>query len=283
MLIKLDHAAKRYGDFALDCTLEVREGYVTGLVGANGSGKTTTFKTLLGLIDRDGGTAEVFGKDAASLTPADRARMGVMLADAGFSGYIDLRAVADIQAALYQNFDKAAFLEKCKEYDLDTKKQLRRLSRGMRTKAQLLCALSHGADLLLLDEPTSGLDVVARDEILDLLRSYMQQEGRGILISSHISSDLEGLCDDVYMIDRGKIVLHEDTDRLLARYGLLKLDESAFEALDKSRVLRTKKESWGVSCLTDDRAYYEAVPGLVVDRAGIDTVITMMIRGEAKR
>jgi ABC-2 type transport system ATP-binding protein len=108
----------------------------------------------------------------------------------------------------------------------------------------------------------------------------MQTEGRGVLISSHISSDLEGLCDDIYMIDKGSIVLHEDTDRLLGSYGLIKADAAQFAALDKSKLLRVRRESYGCACLTDDRAFYEHVPGLVVDRAGIDETITMMIRGE---
>ncbi len=280
MLVTLDHAVKRYGDFTLDCSLEVRPGYVTGLVGANGSGKTTTFKAILGLIRPDGGSLSVLGKEPAALTPQDRQRIGVTLADVGFSGYIDVETIASFAGSMYEKFDKAAFLKRCKDSGLDTKKQLRKLSRGMRAKLHLLFALSHGAELLLLDEPTSGLDVLARDEMLDLLREYMQTEGRGVLISSHISSDLEGLCDDIYMIDKGSIVLHEDTDRLLGSYGLIKADAAQFAALDKSKLLRVRRESYGCACLTDDRAFYEHVPGLVVDRAGIDETITMMIRGE---
>lgn len=132
-----------------------------------------------------------------------------------------------------------------------------------------------------MDEPTAGLDVVARDRILDLLREYMEQEGRGILISSHISSDLEGLCDDLYMIHEGKIILHEDMDVLLDQYGILKVEEKVFADLDKRGILRVAKESWGYSCLTNEKQFYlENYPGLIVERGSVDEIITMISKGE---
>lgn len=132
-----------------------------------------------------------------------------------------------------------------------------------------------------IDEPTAGLDVIARDSILELLREYMETEGRSILISSHISSDLESLCDDIYMIDKGRIVLHENTDVLLDEYGLIKADEKQYELLDKQHILKVKKEQYGYSCLTDERAFYaENYPQLVIERGSVDKVITMMIKGE---
>ena len=132
-----------------------------------------------------------------------------------------------------------------------------------------------------IDEPTAGLDVIARDSILELLREYMETEGRSILISSHISSDLESLCDDIYMIDKGQIVLHENTDVLLDEYGLIKADEKQYELLDKQHILKVKKEQYGSSCLTDERAFYaENYPQLAIERGSVDKVITMMIKGE---
>ena len=136
--------------------------------------------------------------------------------------------------------------------------------------------------MLILDEPTTGLDVVARDELLEMLREYMEQDdNRSILISSHISGDLETLCDDIYMIHEGKIILHEDTDVLLDHYALLKADSSQFIHMDKQYILRFREESFGYSCLTDQKQYYvENFPGLVIEKGTIDNVITMMIRGE---
>ena len=144
-------------------------------------------------------------------------------------------------------------------------------------------AISHNAKLLILDEPTSGLDVIARDELLEMLREFMERdEERSILISSHISSDLENLCDDIYMINEGKIILHEDTDILLSDYALLKADYEQYKDLDKEYILRTRKEAYGYSCLTNQKQYYtENYPKMAIEKGSIDDVITMMIRGQA--
>ena len=152
----------------------------------------------------------------------------------------------------------------------------------MKAKLKLLIALSHSTDLLLLDEPTAGLDVVARDELLDMLREYMEEdENRSILISSHISTDLEGICDDLYMISDGKIIFHEDTDILLSRYAVLKVDHKEFSQMDKQYILRVKKENFGYSALTDQKQFYaENYPKAVIENSGIDDVIMMMIQGE---
>ena len=151
----------------------------------------------------------------------------------------------------------------------------------MKAKLKVLVAISHNARLLLLDEPTAGLDVIARDELLDLLRSFMEQdEERSILISSHISGDLESLCDDLYMIHDGKIVLHEDTDVLLSDYALLKVNTEQYETLEKQYILKVKKESFGYCCLTDQKQFYlDNYPQIVIENGTIDNVITMMIRG----
>ena len=151
----------------------------------------------------------------------------------------------------------------------------------MKRKLQVLAAISHDAKLLILDEPTAGLDVIARDELLNLLREYMEQDERAILISSHISSDLEGLCDDVYMIDDGKIVMHTETDILLSDYGLLKVTDDQYQKLEKEYIIRHRKEEYGYSCLTDQKQFYmENYPGLAIEKGSIDEVMTMMIRGE---
>ena len=133
-----------------------------------------------------------------------------------------------------------------------------------------------------MDEPTAGMDVVARTEILDLLREYMETEDRAILISSHISSDLEGFCDEIYMIDRGKIILHEDTDVILDNYGILKVTEEQYEQIDHSGILKVKKEAYGYCLLTKEKQYYmERYPELVMEKGSIDEMLTMMIRREA--
>lgn len=282
-MLKIEHLRKDYKSFSLDCTMEVKQGCVTGLIGQNGAGKSTTFKAALGLIRPDGGSIRILGKDIRDFDAEDRKKLGVVLSDSGFSGYLTVADTAPVLNSLYEDFDKAFFLEQIHKAGLPDNKKIKEFSTGMKAKLKVITAISHNARLLILDEPTSGLDVVARDELLDLLREFMEKdEDRSILISSHISGDLETLCDDVYMIHEGKIVLHEDTDVLLSDYAVLKMDERQYEALDKQYILRCKKESFGYSCLTNQKQYYlENYPKLAIIKGTIDEVITMMIRGAA--
>ena len=281
MLAELTEVRKQYGNFQLNCTMQLEEGRITGLIGKNGAGKSTAFKAILGLIHVDDGTVRVMGQDSTGLTPAQKEEIGVVLSDSTFSGYLTVQQISHIMEKMYHRFDRADFLEKCHQLSIPLDRSLKEFSTGMRAKLKVLLALSHKAKLLILDEPTAGLDVVARDQILDLLREYMEQEGRGILISSHISSDLEGLCDDLYMIHEGKIILHEDMDVLLDQYGILKVEEKVFADLDKRGILRVAKESWGYSCLTNEKQFYlENYPGLIVERGSVDENITMISKGE---
>ena len=251
-MLKIEHLKKNYDTFSLDCSLELRPGYVTGLIGQNGAGKSTTFKAVLGLIAIDGGTITILGKDIREFTAKDREKLGVVLSDSGFSGYLRIKDLIPILENLYEKFDKTFFVEQAERFRLPPDKQIKDFSTGMKAKLKLLAAISHDAKLLILDEPTAGLDVIARDELLELLREFMEQdEERSVLISSHISGDLESLCDDLYMIQDGKIVLHEDTDVLLSEYALLKVDEEQYEKLEKQYILRVKKETYGYSCLTN--------------------------------
>ncbi len=281
-MIKLEHVRKDYKNFTLDCSLEVKPGCVTGLIGQNGAGKSTTFKSILGLIRIDGGTVEILGKDVKHFSTEDRQQLGVVLSDSGFSAYLTAGDLIPVLDSLYDKFDKAFFLAQAEKFHLPLDKKIKEFSTGMKAKLKVLTAISHEAKLLILDEPTAGLDVVARDELLDMLREYMEQEeSRSILISSHISSDLETLCDDLYMIHEGKIILHEDTDVLLSDYALLKVDEKQYESLDKQYLLRVRKESYGYSCLTSQKQFYlDNYPQVAVEKGNIDELITMFIRGK---
>ena len=280
-MLKLEHVKKQYKDFHLDCSLTVKPGMITGLIGANGAGKRTTFKAVLGLIRTESGIVELFGKRPEEITSEDKERLGVVLADSGFSGYLSIRDLIPVLKAMYHQFDQTYFEEQCRRFELPMTKKIKEFSTGMKRKLQVLAAISHHADLLILDEPTAGLDVLARDEMLTMLREYMEIEGRAILISSHISSDLEDFCDDIYMIDHGQVILHEETDTLLNEYGLLKVDGKQYERLDKTYVLRSRKETFGYSCLTNEKQFYqENYPDIVVEKGSIDELIMMMVRGD---
>ena len=279
-MLKVKHFKKNYASFSLDCSLEVKPGYVTGLIGQNGAGKSTTFKAILGLIQCDGGSIEIFGQ--STLNEEDKQLLGVVLSDSGFSGYLTISDIIPILENLYKRFDKSFFLRMVNQFELPKNKKIKEFSTGMKAKLKIIVAMSHQAQLLILDEPTAGLDVIARDELLDMMRDYMAEDDqRAILISSHISSDLETLCDDVYMIHNGQVIMHEETDVLLSEYALLKVDDQQFEQLDKAYILKYKKESYGYSCLTHQKQYYrENYPNIVLENSHIDDVMTMMIRGE---
>ena len=278
-MLKVEHLKKQYASFSLDCSLEVKPGYVTGLIGQNGAGKSTTFKAILGLIHYEG-LVEVFGKSA--LNEEDKQLLGVVLSDSGFSGYLTISDIIPILKHLYKAFDQSFFLRMVNQFELPKNKKIKEFSTGMKAKLKVIVAMSHQAKLLILDEPTAGLDVIARDELLDMMRDYMAEDDqRSILISSHISSDLETICDDFYMIHNGHVIMHEDTDVLLSDYALLKVDFKQFEQLDKDYILKSKKESYGYSCLTNQKQYYtENYPDIVIENGHIDDVMTMMIRGE---
>ncbi len=282
-MLEINGLVKNYGDFTLDCSMKVGKGRITGLIGQNGAGKSTTFKAILGLIAVDRGTINIFGKDARELSVKDRQKIGVVLSDSGFSGYLTINDIIPILSQLYANFDKPFFMRQMQRFQLPANKKIKDFSTGMKAKLKLLAAICNHAKLLILDEPTVGLDVITRDELLELLREYMEEDGENsILISSHISSDLETLCDDLYMIHDGKIIMHEDTDVLLSDYALLKVDEEQYEDLDKQYLLRIKKEPYGYSCLTNQRQYYaENYPAATMEKGTVDNVITMMIRGNA--
>ena len=281
-MLKIKDFKKSYDLFHLDVSFEIPRGCITGLIGANGAGKSTIFKGILNLISVDGGTIEIFGKDYKTLSNQDKEKLGIVLAESGFSGYLTVQDVIKILENMYAQFDKAMFLDYCERYHLPLKKQIKELSTGMKAKLKILAAISHKAEFLLLDEPTTGLDVLAREDLLSMLREYMEEnENRTILISSHISTDLEGLCDDLYMIDKGMVVLHEEIDTLLGQYGLLKVSFDQYDNLDKNYLLRKKKENWGYSCLTNQKQFYlENYPSYTMEKGNIDEVITLMIKGE---
>lgn len=281
-MLKIENVRKNYDNFSLNCTLEVKKGQITGLIGQNGAGKSTTFKAILGLISMDGGTIHLLGKDIKDFTATDREDLGVVLSDSGFSGYLTINDILPVLKNLYKNFDASFFMKQVQKFQLPLTKKIKDFSTGMKAKLKVLVAISHNAKVLILDEPTSGLDVIARDDILEMLREFMEKdEERAILISSHISSDLETLCDDLYMIHEGSVILHEDTDVLLSDYALLKVNDEQFYKLDKQYLLRIKKETYGYSCLTNQKQYYmENYPDIAVDKGTIDEAIMMMIRGE---
>lgn len=280
-MIRLYNIKKQYSQFQLQCSLEVPQNRITALIGPNGAGKSTTFKTILGLTHVDSGEIELFGKPILTLTTQERAMLGIALSNSCFCGYLQIRDIIPILSHLYPKFQKEYFLQQCKHFDLPLTKKINDFSTGMKAKLKILIAISHQAKLLILDEPTTGLDVLAREELLDILREYMIPGNRSILISSHISSDLEGFCDDLYLINKGKILLHEETNILLDNYGILKVTKEQYQKINPIYLTRKKKEPYGYRLLTTQKQFYQDnVQELIIEKCNIDEIILMMTKGE---
>ena len=280
-MVRVEKLVKNYGDFRLDASLEIPDGTVSGIVGKNGAGKSTMIKAILGLIKADGGHVSINGRESSKLTGKDKESIGVALSDSGFSSYLRIEDIICILRKMYPTFDEAFFRKNCEVQRLAFDKRIKEFSTGMRAKLRVLVAISHKSQLLIMDEPTAGLDIQARNDILDLLRQYLlANDNCSILLTSHISSDLEGLCDDIYLLHDGKIIFHEDTDTLLDSYAILKMNEDTYGKLDKSHVLATKKEQFGYACFTDEKRFYaHKYPDIVIENGSIDDMILMLTGG----
>lgn len=287
-MIEISNIKKNYQNFRLECSLNIAPGRITGIIGANGAGKSTLFKAILGLINLDKGQIKIFGKDSRKLDVHDKEKLGVVLAESGFSEYLKVKALVPILKNMYPDFDKDMFLNKCNNFNIPLNKMIKDLSTGTKAKLKVIVAISHNAEILILDEPTAGLDVITRNEVLDIIRTYMEEEMRTVIISSHISSDLENLCDDIYMINDGKIILHEDMYKLLDLYGVIKANEEQYENLKsdtnyKNIILCCEKEKYGYKCITNDRKYIvDNYPEIVIEKGNIDELIMVLAKGEKR-
>lgn len=291
-LICISGVTKHYGDdFALrDVSLSVPRGCVTGFVGANGAGKTTTIKAILGLVSIESGSIELFGEPFGMNADGERSRrakerIGVVFDTCPYVGELSVKMAGHIMAASYSSWDAGRFADYLRRFSLDPKKKVKDLSRGMGMKLQLACALAHDPELLILDEATAGLDPLARDEILDMLRDYMKDERRGILMSSHITTDLEKIADTVACIDNGRIVFDMEKDLITDTAGIGRCRVADYErVLASGRYapgeLRVMRNAYGVDLLVADRfAFAQQFPEIACDKASIEDYMQLVLKG----
>ncbi len=265
---------KRYKTFTLGpLTLTIPAGSIVGLVGENGAGKTTTLKLLTGVIRPSAGRAELLGGNPAD--PATRARIGVVFEDAYFYENLTAAQVGRSMAGIFgARWQPEAFAGYLTRFGLDPRQKIKEYSRGMRMKLSLATALAHAPELLVLDEPTSGLDPVVRGEILDLFLDFIQDETRSILMSSHITADLEQVADSIAYLHKGRLLFQEDKDELLAEYGLLRCAQADLAKLPDGAAIHTERRAFGCETLVRGReAVRAALPGAVCDPAGIDDIM----------
>lgn len=282
-MIKINQLTKQYPAFKLQIEqMDIQPNCITGLVGANGSGKTTLFRLIAGLARPTSGQAEIFNTNVWDLPIAFKQKIGVVFNASGYPETLMVSDIQKIQAAFYPRFEAERFNTLIRRFNLPDNLPIAKFSTGMAARLKIICALTHQAELLLLDEPTNGLDIIARQEIHELLQEYMETPGRAIVISSHIASDLEKLCDDFWMIHKGKIQLHETVDALQNEYGILNISENQFELLDKQAALGYLKTPGGYQVLVNDRKFYqENYPGIRIDKGNIDDLMLIIEKGDA--
>ena len=290
-LIEAHGLTKHYQDFSLEkVDLTVDEGEIVGFVGQNGAGKSTTIKALLGLTALDGGTARILGADVNDLargtaTARIKEQIGVVFDTVSMPGHLRVADVGRVHARAFDQWNQHLFDQLVREFGLGPNKQVKDLSRGMGMKLSLACALSHGARLLVLDEATAGLDPMARDEILDRLRAFVEEPGRAVLMSSHITSDLEKIADRVLCIESGRIVFDLAKDEITDEMGIARCRVAEFEAVAASgiipeRELRYRRHDYGIDLLVPDRfAFARQFPNIPVDHMTIDDYMTLTLKG----
>lgn len=264
---------KHYEDFSLEnLDLTVPTGTIVGFVGENGAGKTTTLKAIFGAIRTDGGSIEVLG--CTDPNRLDKSQIGVVMEDSFFYETLTPRQVNSIMKSLQPGWDSAEFARLLHDYQLPEKKLIKDMSKGMRMKFRLATALAHKPKLLILDEATSGLDPVVRGEVLDYLRDYIQDENHSVLMSSHITSDLEKVADSIAYLHKGRLLFQMERDELLEKYGVLRCSPEQLEVLDNRLKVATRKTGFTCETLVNDAvAARRALPDAVIDRASIEDIM----------
>ena len=282
--LEISHLTKDYGSFKLDdVSFTVPGGTIMGLIGENGAGKSTTIKCILNLIHRDGGTITVFGRDTLREERAVKADIGVVLDEVLFHDLLRPRQVGKILSGLYPNWDEALFTHYLEKFGLTGKKTVKEFSRGMKMKLAIAAAFAAQPRLLLLDEATSGLDPVVRDEILDEFLAFIQDEDHAILISSHITSDLEKAADYITYLHKGRVALSGAKDELLDSYGKLVCGRSALERVDKALLGGVRTGQFGCEALVKDRhAFARRYPTLTVDSVTLEDIMVLTGKEDAQ-
>ena len=271
---------KTYQDFVLDhVSFTVPSGSIVGLIGENGAGKSTTINAALGLIQKEDGVVSIL--DSEELDGDVKEQIGVVFDGSNYPEILSPRKLNRVMKNIYRTWDEQAYLRLLKQFSLPMDKQIKQFSKGMKMKLAISVAFSHHSRLLVLDEATSGLDPVVRDDILDMLLDFVQDEGHSILMSSHITSDLEKIADYIVFIHEGKVVFEKPKDELTEQYGIIKCGAAQFDALDKSDIISYRKMDYEWQILVSDRERMQKkYPKALVVPATIDEIMLLYVKGE---
>lgn len=281
-ILEVNNLKKELDNFLLDkLNFSLEEGCITGFIGTNGSGKTTTIKTILGLYPKDEGRISFFDKDIEKNESYIKNRIGVVSDEGYFYEEMTLKEMKSVIAPAYTDWDESVFLDYIKRFDLNLNQKIATLSKGMRMKFAITLALSHHADLLIMDEPTSGLDPLIRNELMEILLNFMEEEKKSVFFSTHITSDLDKVADSLILIDKGKIIFNESKDDLLERHALVKGDNRLINEHTGKLFLGIRQTAFGFEGITDKKDIVrEQMKGIILERPSIEQVMLAYVRGE---
>lgn len=281
-ILQVNNLTKQYSDFKLDnVSFSLPKGTIMGLIGENGAGKSTTINAILDLIKKDDGTVTFWGQELSSDPRRLKEDIGVVFDGINFYETLTPAKIGQISKAAYTQWDQHLYNEYLTKFQLPTKNEVKTFSKGMKMKLCIAVALSHHPKLLILDEATSGLDPVMRDDILDVFLDFVQDEQHSILMSSHITTDLEKIADYITFIHQGKVMFCKTKDELRYRYGIIRCGAALFDAIDKTEVLAYRKcdYQWDVLVADKEKARRK-YKSAVVDDASIDNILLLYVKGE---
>lgn len=283
-ILEVSDINKSYGDFSLDnITFYLPEGCITGFVGINGAGKTTTLRSILGLTNKVSGKIKFFGMDINGNESKIKDRIGLVFDEGCFYDELTLSEMKSIIAPAYKNWCEQDFVEYLDRFSLNPKQKINTLSKGMRMKYALALALSHKAELLIMDEPTSGLDPLIRSQLLDILKDYMNKDGKGVFFSTHITSDLDKIADMLIMIDNGQIVFQEEKDSLLDSYRIVKGSKEKLDTDTRKMFLNIEENVFGFTGITKQAsAVLERMRDVIMERPTIEDIMLANVERREK-
>ena len=281
-ILEIKNLTKDYGDFVLDkVSFALPRGVIMGLIGENGAGKSTTINCILNETQKSGGQILIFGKDHILNEIEIKDKLGVVFDENHFPDIFTAEEVGQFMSGIYTGWDWTLYRQYLEKFELPRNKRIKDFSKGMKVKLAFAVALSHHAELLILDEATSGLDPIIRDDVLDMLIDFVQDESHSVLVSSHITSDLEKVADYITFIHKGKVIFTHEKDTLVDNYGILNCGAAVFDTLDKSEIVAYRKEDYQFKVLVKDRnKAAKQYSNAIVGPATIEEIMLFYVRGE---
>ena len=283
-ILTLKNVSKKYkkSNFSIkDISFSLPEGNILGFIGENGAGKSTTMNCILNVLKKDSGKIEIFGKEMSDEDTDIREDIGVVYDSNNFPEHLTAEQLSDIFEKIYVRWDNSCFKEYLKRFNLSKSQKIKTYSRGMSMKLAIAVALSHESKLLILDEATSGLDPIMREEILDVLLEFVKQENHSILLSSHITGDLEKIADYIVFIHKGEVILNKTKDELIYNYGVIRCSVNNFVNISSEDIISIYKKDYQIDVLVSDRKLMEKkYKNLIVDSVSLDEIMLLMVKGE---